>query len=62
MREFIICMLPVTVFYSNSYFQIFNIAVEKTKHNKFTINFHDKYYANVKTLIQLKLIFMINIC
>lgn len=55
MREFIICMLPVTVFYSNSYFQIFNIAVEKTKHKKFTIKFHDKYYANVqfhvKTLI-----------
>lgn len=55
MREFIICMLPVIVFYSNSYFQIFNIAVEKTKHKKFTIKFHDKYYANVqfhvKTLI-----------
>lgn len=57
MREFIICMLPVTVFYSNSYFQIFNTSVEKNKtnHNKFTIEFHDKYYANVqfhvKTLI-----------
>lgn len=57
MREFIICMLSVTVFYSNSYFQIFNTSVEKNKtnHNKFTIEFHDKYYANVqfhvKTLI-----------
>lgn len=48
MRELIICMFPVTVFYCNSYSQIFNIAVEKTKHNKFTIEFHDKYYANVQ--------------